>query len=96
MDSDEDFFQDDPESESSEYDDLPMEMENAESSAQEKQEEEDFQYEVLTADQIVQYMVDCIKEVNSVVQVLTKPMHVDDLTSLGIYAKFTPVSRIII
>ncbi|XP_067665164.1 E3 ubiquitin-protein ligase arih1-like [Haliotis asinina] len=69
MDSDEDFFQDDPESDSSEYDDLPMEMENAESSAQEKQEEEDFQYEVLTADQIVQYMVDCIKEVNSVVQI---------------------------
>jgi len=31
--------------------------------------DDDFQYEVLTADQLVQHMVDCIKEVNTVVQV---------------------------
>jgi len=33
-------------------------------------EDEEYHYEVLTADQIVQHMVDCIKEVNTVVQVL--------------------------
>lgn len=32
-------------------------------------EDEEYHYEVLTADQIVQHMVDCIKEVNTVVQV---------------------------
>lgn len=32
-------------------------------------EDEEYQHEVLTADQIVQHMVDCIKEVNTVVQV---------------------------
>jgi len=31
--------------------------------------DDDFPYEVLTADQLVQYMVDCIKDVNTVVQV---------------------------
>jgi len=30
---------------------------------------DDFPYEVLTADQVVAHMVDCIKEVNTVVQV---------------------------
>ena len=39
------------------------------SSAQEKHEVEDFPYEVLTPDYIVQHMVDCIKEVNAVVEV---------------------------
>ena len=31
--------------------------------------DDDFPYEVLTAEQLVQYMVDCIKDVNTVVQV---------------------------
>jgi len=31
--------------------------------------DDDFPYEVLTADQLVQHMVHCIKEVNTVVQV---------------------------
>ena len=31
--------------------------------------DDDFPYDVLTADELVQHMVDCIKEVNSVVQV---------------------------
>ncbi|KAK3604434.1 hypothetical protein CHS0354_013834 [Potamilus streckersoni] len=39
------------------------------STAKEQQDAEDFKYEVLTADQIVQFMVDCIKEVNAVVQI---------------------------
>jgi ariadne-1 len=32
--------------------------------------EDDFRYVVLTADQIVQHMSDCIREVNTVVQVV--------------------------
>jgi ariadne-1 len=32
--------------------------------------EDDFRYSVLTADQIVQHMRDCVKEVNTVVQVI--------------------------
>lgn len=52
-------------------DELPMDMEPPESSTNERREEDDFSYEVLTADQIVEFMVDCIKEVNAVVQVLT-------------------------
>lgn len=69
MESDEDLFQESG-SESDMDDELTMEMEPVESSsAQDRHDEEDFQYEVLTADQIVQYMVQCIKEVNSVVQV---------------------------
>lgn len=31
--------------------------------------EDDFHYEVLTTEEIVQHMVDCIKEVNVIVQV---------------------------
>ena len=72
MDGDDDYMQDEVETESSQSDDdeLPMEMENAESaSIHDRHDDEEFQYEVLTADQIVQFMVDCIKEVNAVVQV---------------------------
>lgn len=48
---------------------VDMGLETEPSSTQEKQESEDFPYEIFTADQIVQFMVDCIKEVNAVVQV---------------------------
>ncbi|KAF5894210.1 E3 ubiquitin-protein ligase ARIH1, partial [Clarias magur] len=33
------------------------------------EEEEDYRYEVLTAEQILQHMVECIREVNEVIQV---------------------------
>ena len=72
MDSDGDMMYDGTDSEeiSDEEDELPMEMEPAESSStHERRDDEDFKYEVLSADQIVQYMVDSIKEVNAVVQV---------------------------
>ena len=52
---------------------VDMGMEPEASSTHPKYEEEDFPYQVLTADEIVKHMVDCIKEVNSVVQVITKP-----------------------
>ena len=50
-------------------DELPMDMEPPEASSSERRDDDDFAYEVLTADQIVEFMVDCIKEVNAVVQV---------------------------
>lgn len=51
----------------SEFCDMGMEAEP--SNTQDKHEAEEFPYEVLTADKIVQFMVDCIKDVNAVVQV---------------------------
>lgn len=35
-------------------------------------DEEDYRYEVLTAEQILQHMVECIREVNEVIQVHTQ------------------------
>ncbi|XP_050403800.1 E3 ubiquitin-protein ligase arih1 [Patella vulgata] len=71
MDSDEDYLPDESESEPSDNDDeLTIEMGNAEqSSANERQEDEEFQHRVLSADEIVKFMVDTIKEVNAVVQI---------------------------
>jgi len=50
-----------------EDDEFPMENEPI--SSREKMDIEDFPYEVLTTEQIVQHMVDSIKEVNSVVEI---------------------------
>lgn len=35
-------------------------------------DEEDYRYEVLTAEQILQHMVECIREVNEVIQVAAR------------------------
>lgn len=42
------------------------------SSAKDRQQEalEDYPYEVLTTEEIVQHMIDCIKDVNTVVEVI--------------------------
>ncbi len=49
---------------------FPMEVES--NTSREKQNEvEEYPYEVLSTEQIVQHMVDSIKEVNSVIQVRT-------------------------
>lgn len=70
MDSDGEMVIDEAESDDISEEELPMEMEPAESSStHERRDDEDFHYEVLSADQIVQFMVDSIKEVNAVVQV---------------------------
>ena len=50
-------------------DDEFLDMEAEPSSAHEKADEDRFPFEVLTATQIVQHMVDSIREVNAVVQV---------------------------
>ena len=74
MDSEDDMIYDEEEDsadEGSNDDDdyIDMEMEPEPSSAKGNQEHEEFPYEVLTADNIVTVMVECIKEVNAVVQV---------------------------
>ncbi|KAJ8305008.1 hypothetical protein KUTeg_018591 [Tegillarca granosa] len=73
MDSDEMEFEDDEEyeEESSDNDDefVDIGLEPEHASNQDKQEAEEFPYEVLPADKIVQFMVDCIKDVNAVVQI---------------------------
>lgn len=74
MDSDDGFMDYEEQSgdeEISEEDDdfVEMGLEAEPSTTQDKRDAEDFPYEVLPADQIVQFMVDCIKEVNAVVQI---------------------------
>ena len=44
-------------------------MDSEPSSAKHRNEDDEFPFEVLTTEQIVRHMVDCIKEVNTVVQV---------------------------
>ena len=48
---------------------LQMEMDPPEALSNHEHRDDDFQYEALSADQIVQHMVDTIREVNAVVQV---------------------------
>lgn len=53
-------------------DDVEFTMEVENNTSLEKQNDiEDYPYEVLSTEQIVQHMVDSIKEVNSVIQVST-------------------------
>lgn len=49
--------------------DFAMEV-DINSSRERQADNDDYPYEVLTTEQIVQHMVDCIKEVNTVVEVI--------------------------
>lgn len=76
MDDEEDILLDDEEEPdgggSSDNDDdelVDLAMEPEPSTTQEKQDAEEFPFEVFKTTEIVQLMVDCIKDVNSVVQV---------------------------
>lgn len=69
MDSDDDTFDNvDSGNVSSGEDDFPMEVDMS-CSKERQSEPEDYPFEVLTTEEIVQHMVDCIKEVNTVVEV---------------------------
>lgn len=57
------------ESSAEDEDELSISLE-PESTSREKLETEEFHFDVLSTEQIVQHMVDCIREVNTVVQVL--------------------------
>lgn len=68
MDSDDDTFDNvDSGNVSSGDDDFPMEVDM--NSKERQPESEEYPYEVLTTEEIVQHMVDCIKEVNTVIEV---------------------------
>ena len=72
MDSDDDMlYEDDSGNEIDEDDEdfVDIGLEPEPSTTAEKQEGDEFQFDILTADEIVQHMVDCIREVNSVIQV---------------------------
>lgn len=72
MDSDEDTFDNDnidSGNVSSGDDDFGMEVDVANHKERGQVEAEDYPFEVLTTEQIVQHMVDSIKEVNNVVEV---------------------------
>lgn len=71
MDSDEDMNYDDYDSgnESSGVDDVEFAMVEEPNNQKERQEVEEYQYEVLTTEQILQHMNECMKEVTTVVQV---------------------------
>lgn len=70
MDSDDDTFDNvDSGNASSGEDDFPIVDEGEMSSKDRQSEHEEYPYEGLTTEEIVQHMVDCIKEVNTVVEV---------------------------
>ena len=71
MDSDEEIMYDDYDSgnESSGDDDVEFAMVEEPNNPKERQELDEYPYEVLTTEQILQHMNDCIKEVNIVVEV---------------------------
>lgn len=71
MDSDDEFENDDNVDSgnvSSGDDDFGMEV-DIQNSKERQADAEEYPYDVLTTDEIVQHMTDCIKEVNTVVQV---------------------------
>lgn len=72
MDSDDESFDGDSGNVSSDggEDDFVMDVDMPNSKGQQEKEDPfDYPYEVLTTDEIVQHMTDCIKEVNTVVEV---------------------------
>lgn len=79
MNSDDEILSENDSGNVSSGDDVEFPMEVETNSSKEKQNEiEDYPFEVLSTEQIVQHMVDSIKEVNSVIQVrinqnLTRP-----------------------
>ena len=77
MDSDEEIMYDDYDSgnESSGDDDVEFAMVEEPNNPKERQELDEYPYEVLTTEQILQHMNDCIKEVNIVVEVWAKSFY---------------------
>lgn len=71
MDSDDDdqMYLDESDEEMSDDDELNMVMEPEVSSTTDEANDDDFPHQVLTAADIVQHMIDCIQEVNTIVEV---------------------------
>lgn len=86
MDSEEETYDDVDSGNESSGDDVEFAMEVEVSTHREKQTDcDDYPYEVLSTEEIVQHMVDSIKEVNSVVEVKTM-----DETMLSMVFNFAP------
>lgn len=72
MDSDEDALNDIDSGNESSGDDVDFAMEvDVRHEREKNQDVDDFPFEVLSTDNIVQHMIDCIKDVNTVLQVST-------------------------
>lgn len=70
MDSDEDALNDIDSGNESSGDDVDFAMDiDARQEREKNQDIDDFPFEVLSTDNIVQHMIDCIKDVNTVLQV---------------------------
>ena len=70
MDSDEEIMYDEFDSgNESSGDDVEFVMEEEQNNHKERQEIDDYPYEVLSTEQILQHMNECMKEVNTVVEV---------------------------
>lgn len=72
MDSDDDSYENDDNDSgnvSSGDDDFAMDVVEIHASRDRQQESDEYPYEVLTTDEIVEHMSECIKKVNNVVQV---------------------------
>lgn len=69
MDSDEDIYDDSGNESSGDDDDVEFAMVEEPNNQKDRQELEDYPFEVLTTEQILQHMNECIKEVNIVVEV---------------------------
>lgn len=75
MDSDEDALNDIDSGNESSGDDVDFAMEvDVRHEREKNQDLDDFPFEVLSTDNIVQHMIDCIKEVNTVLQVSPKSL----------------------
>lgn len=71
MDSDDELmYEEESEEEVSDDDHMNMVMEPEVSSTTYETQDEEFPHQVLTPDMIVQHMIDCIKEVNTIVEVI--------------------------
>lgn len=69
MDSEDDTKDDVDSGNESSGDDVDFAMDETHSTRERQTELEEYPYEVLSTEEIVQHMVDCIKEVNTVVEV---------------------------
>lgn len=69
MDSEDDTKDDVDSGNESSGDDVDFVMDETHSTRERQTELEEYPYEVLSTEEIVQHMVDCIKEVNTVVEV---------------------------
>lgn len=97
MDSDEEIMYDDYDSgnESSGDDDVEFAMVEEPNNPKERQELDEYPYEVLTTEQILQHMNECMKEVNIVVEVTTRNFNILKILCHSVVLEFQMPSTVI-